>query len=330
MLPYTLDNHFSYGYGETPFDTNARSLQRPLWCSYSRAQREPLSFNQEVALTAGLLADSAASLHRKPVVLLSGGMDSEVVVQGCITAGIDFETITFRFKHGLNGHELKHVEEAVRKYGVKHSYFDIDIHAWLKTIEFEDLFYGSQATSINLLPHMLLMNHVWGSNGMPILGNGDVYLENENDSWNYVELEYILAWFRHAVRFGILGGIGFFQHTPELTLSMLREPRIQRLGQQNDEYANRLYDTSKFVKYGIYRKHWPEFTMRPKLGGHEMVKELYAKREKELMHCVEPWLQKFVVPYDDFRAGMELIGTAYQPDAIVVPLRMQDQARAEN
>lgn len=323
MHPHTLDTHFAYGYGGAPFDCSLRTKDTPLWCTYSRATREPKSFEDEVTVVAGILSEEAGHLKRKPIVLLSGGMDSEVVLRGCLAAGIEFEAITFRFKNGLNNHELVHVAAAVAKYGIKHSYYDIDIVAWLKTSEFEDLFHGAMAGSINLLPHMKLMNHIWFElNGMPVLGNGDLYLENEG-GWNYVELEYMLGWFRHAVRFGVLGGIGFFQHTPEIVLAMMREPKILKLGHNEDEYANRMYETSKFVKYGIYRKFWPDFNLRPKLGGHEMVKNLYLKREAELLSDREVWDQKFIVSYDDFRAQLEPTGTACR-QAVALQLLQTD------
>ncbi len=329
MLPFTLDDHFAYGYaGSAPFDCSKRDT---LWCTYSRAKREPETFDKEVTRVAGILAEEASLRKRKLIVMLSGGMDSEIVLKGCVAAGIDFETISFRFKHQLNSHELVHVERAKKKYGAKHSYFDIDIHEWLKTEELEELFHGSMAGSLNLLPHMKLMNHIWFElNGMPVLGNGDVYLENKSGKWNYVELEYMLAWFRHAIRFGILGGIGFFQHTPEITLSLLRDPRIQRLGRDEDTYANKAYDSSKFIKYAIYRKIWPDLLMRPKLGGHEMVKELYLNRERELLKSRNVWDQKFLVPYDDFRSQMEPTGRAYLQHESEQALRTDSRMTAES
>jgi Queuosine biosynthesis protein QueC len=313
MLPYTLDRHFTFGYGSGIFNPEDRSHKNKLWCAYTRVERDPEAFDLEVVRVAGLLADEAVARNRKLFVFLSGGMDSEVVVKACMKAGIEFEAITFRFANGLNSHEMRFVERFVKRTGIKHRYYDMNVLEWIKTSELEDLFHGSQAASLTLLPHMKLMNHVWFElNGLPVLGNGDMYLENCSGSWNYIELEYMLSWYRHAIRFGVLGGIGFFQYTPEVSLAMLREPRIARLGRNQDPYATKMYETSKFVKYAIYRRFWPDLEMRPKFGGHEMVADVFRDRAIELIDGKSCWTDKWKISYDDFRGMLEPDEQAYQ------------------
>lgn len=306
MQPYTLDDHFSFGYGEGLFNPAEKTIDTRLWCAYSKAKRQPGTFREEVAATAKLLSDQAKALNRTPVVLLSGGMDSEVVVKGFIDAGVPFETATFRFKNGLNSHELRFVEMFLIRHGLKSNYLDIDALTWIKEDEASRLFRESYCTSCGMISHMKLMNHVWENGGMPILGNGDVYLENLEGTWKYVELDYMLAWFRHAIHNGILGGIGFFQHTAEVTLAMLREPKIERLGMNKDPYATKLYQTSRFIKYDIYRKHYPDLAIRPKFGGQEMVLKEFKARTMELLEGRDVhFVEKFIIDYADLRAMME-------------------------
>ena len=306
MLPFTLDNHFSFGYGNGCFNPAEKIEEASLWCSYSRCSREPGTFREEVANTATMLSKQAAELGRTPTVLLSGGMDSEIVVKGFIDAGLPFEIATFRFKRGRNAHELRFVEAFSRRHGLKPRYLDIDALEWIKSNEAKQLFDESQCSSCAMLPHMKLMSNIWERGEMPILGNGDVYLENLNGTWNYVELDYMLAWFRHAIHNGILGGIGFFQHTPEVTLAMLREPKIERLGLNLDTYATKTYKTSRFIKYDIYRKHYPDLVLRPKFGGQEMVKEEFKARSEELLVGRKmPFVEKFVLDYAKLREALE-------------------------
>lgn len=321
MVPYTLDNHFTFGYGNTLFDPKEKSSENQLWCKYSRASREPMSFRAECVQTAKIISEQAERLGRKPIIGLSGGLDSEVVVEAFIEAGVDFEILTFRFKNNLNSHELRFVHAFCQRHKLKPKYLDIDIHEWAYSEECKNLFNESQAASMNLLPHMKLMNHIWFElRGLPVLGNGDLYLENISGSWKYVELEYMLSWFRHAVNNGILGGIGFFQHTPEVVLSMLHEPKIKRLGRDLDAYATKAYKTSRFVKYGIYRQHWPALLMRPKFGGQEMVEDLFKTRTDELLEGrADRFIDKFVLSYDELRSMIEPNGTAYLLDEVQGP-----------
>ncbi len=322
MLPYTLDDHFAFGYGAGTFNPADKSPAAPLWCTYSRCSREPLSFPDECVEVAKLIGQKAAALNRPIYVCLSGGMDSEVVVKSFLRAKVPFTAITFRFHGGLNAHEIRFVTRFITAHRVKHRFFDINILSWIKSNEAEEMFHGAQTASLNLLPHMKLMNHIWFDlGGVPVLGNGDVYLENlGTDGWRYVELEYMLSWFRHAIRMQILGGIGFFQFTPEVTLAMLREPKFERLGMNRDEYATRAYETSKHIKYAVYRRYWPDLTIRPKFGGQELVEEQYKARTAELLaDRTDTFIDKFVLPYSDLRAMLEPAGSAYLLDEALPP-----------
>lgn len=306
MLPFTLDDHFAFGYGDGLFNPDDKTEEGKLWCTYSRAQQQPGSFKDECVRAATVLSSQISALQREPALMLSGGMDSEVVVKAFIEAGVPFSVWTFRFKHNLNAHELRFVEAFAKRHGFKVNYLDIDVLPWIETDECKRLFDESYCSSVTMLPHMKLMNHVWELGFSPVLGNGDVYLENMDGVWKYVELDYMLAWFRHAIRHKILGGIGFFQHTPEVTLAMLREPKIERLGENTDPYATKMYKTSRFIKYDIYRKHWPDLLIRPKFGGQELVKEQFTARTLELLSGrAVPFIDKFVLSYSDFRGALE-------------------------
>lgn len=305
MLPHTLDKHLSFGYGPGIFNPEDKSSENQLWCAYSRAKAAPEGFVQECTRTARLISEQCKAIGRRPIIGLSGGMDSEVTVKSFLAAGVDFDILTFRFEDGLNEHEMKFVRDFCGRHGLVPKYLDIDIKSWAPSEDAKRIFDQSQAFS--MLPHMKLMNHIWFElGGAPVLGNGDIYFENVDASWKYVELEYMLAWFRHAIKNGILGSIAFFQHTPEVMLSMLREPRIERLGLNKDVYATRIYETSRFIKYSIYKKYWPDLLMRPKFGGQEMVEELYANCAARFLSGRQMlYNDKVMIPYDALRSMLE-------------------------
>jgi len=332
MLPYTLDDHFTFGYGSGLFNPGEKSVDARLWCGYTRSTREPGSFKEECVNTARLIGARAAELNRPVYVCLSGGMDSEVVVKAFLAAEVPFTTITFRFNGGLNSHELRFVNRFVARHQLKHVFFDMSILDWIKSDEAADMFHGAQAAAFSLMPHMKILSHVWFElGGLPVLGNGDIYLENGDEGWKYVELEYMLSWFRHAIRFRILGAIGFFQFTPEITLAMLRDPRIERLGRNVDSYANKIYQTSRFIKYSIYRTHWPDLAMRAKYSGQEFVKEEYEERAAELLaQRSDQFIDKFQLDYVSFRAMLEPDETAYLAGVAQQPLHKVDRTPFES
>lgn len=307
MLPFTLDDHFSYGYGDGVFNPQDKAPGN-FWCKYSRCTREPLSFKAECIETAKLIYEHAELQKRNVVLFLSGGLDSEVMVKAFIAAEVPFKTITFKYSEDLNSHEISYVEAFVAKNNLQsvHTFFDIDFPAWINSDDVPRLFTESYASDSGTLPHLALMDHVWRTGGLPVLGNGDVYLEKIEGKWMYVELEYMLGWFRYAVTKRIHGAIGFFQFTPEITLAMLREPKIERLGNGQDKLANSVHSTSRYIKYQVYLKHWPELAMRQKFHGAEKVGRFFSALDSRLLHALpERYNDRFILSYAEFKEMLE-------------------------
>jgi hypothetical protein len=292
MLPYTLDNHFAFGYGDKSFNINDASPNLNFQCSYTRAKYMPDNFKDECIKTAIDLAKSAKAINRTPVILLSGGMDSHVVVKSFIEAGIDFHTVTNRFLRNLNDQETYYVEKLKNDHKFSHAYVNMDVEKFLLSEEAASMAEASLCAYPQMLPTMKLMQHTWNQGGMPILGNGDFYavrhinptwrLHNINAvkyEWQYIEYEYILAWFRYAIKNNILGGLGFFQHNPEIALSMGIEDYIVNMISGTDEGKQ----STRSSKYEVYKKYWPEFENRQKFHGGEKISGLCDMIRKNIL-----------------------------------------------
>jgi hypothetical protein len=292
MLPYTLDNHFTFGYNSGIFNLQDASPTVDFSCSYTRANYMPISFKEECIKTALILSEEARKLKRQPVILLSGGLDSHVVVKAFEESGAKFHTATTRFAKQFNEHELIYVEQLKYQLNLSHEYLDVDTETWLLSDEAMYMADQSLCAYPQMLPTMKLMKHVWDQGGMPILGNGDFYairninpewrLHNSSASkykWDYVEYEYILAWFRFAIQNNIVGGLGFFQHNPEIALSMGIEDYIVNMisGTDNGKQSTRS------SKYQVYKKYWPDFQNRQKYHGGEKISGLCDMIRKNIL-----------------------------------------------
>ena len=97
------------------------------------------------------------------------------------------------------------------------------------------------------------------------MGDGDAYIEPCSGTWEFIGREYLTVFFKHARRCGIDGGLYFFQHTPEVLLSALREPSLQAIISGSDALANRLLASTRYIKYRAYRRYWPDLEPRPKI-----------------------------------------------------------------
>jgi hypothetical protein len=292
MLPYTLDNHFTFGYDSGIFNLEDASPLAEFTCNYTRATYIPETFKEECLNTARSLSESAKALGRTPVVMLSGGLDSQVVVKAFAEIGSNYHTATTRFAHGHNDHELVYVEKLKQQHSFSHDYLDIDMESWLLSEEAMYMADQSLCAYPQMLPTMKLMQHIWDQGGMPILGNGDFYairyinpvwrLHDFNApkyEWQYVEYEYILAWFRYAIKNNIVGGLGFFQHNPEIALSMGIEDYLTNVITGTDEGKQ----STRSSKYEVYKAYWPEFENRQKFHGGEKISGLCDMVRKNIL-----------------------------------------------
>lgn len=291
-LPYTIDDHFIFGYNNIPFSNKSNVANDEFFCRYSRCEREPRNFKEECIQTAVNSHKQAASIDREVYIFLSGGLDSEVVVKAFLDAGLKFKTISFRFTDNMSLHEEKYIDKFVSQHNLDHNYYEIDPQ-WLTSEE--AALYCKQSVCIRseMLPHMKLMKHVWDNlNGFPVLGNGDLYVSKEINpqwltqdrslpkyQWLYIEYEYIVAWFRFAIENKILGAIGFFQQNPYIVLSMIKEPIMQKCF--NDEMPYKL--SCRSSKSVVYKKYWPDLLNRMKYHGGEKVSGICLELNRNLV-----------------------------------------------
>ena len=307
-LPYTVDNHFIFGYNNIPFSTKTDCVHDKFFCQYSKCDRVPENFKRECIRTALEVFGQAMTLKRTPYIFLSGGLDSEVVVKAFLDAGLEFKTISFRFINGLSSHEEFYIDTFVNVHGLDHSYYDIDSH-WLLSKEASMFCEQSTCIRSEMLPHMKLMKHVWDDlTGFPILGNGDLYVSKEISKqwllkdrslpkyeWMYIEYEFIVAWFRFAIANNILGSIGFFQHNPYIVLSMIKEPIMQQC--ITDELVYKL--SSRSTKTVVYKKYWRDLMNRTKFGGSEQITGLCVDLNRKLFNMYYSG-NKWTVPIKEF------------------------------
>jgi hypothetical protein len=292
-----LDENFSYGYDSGLY--NLRISKDSIFnCYYKQAKYLPSSFKDECIKVAIKTSDYAKTQNRIPIILLSGGADSEVVVRSFIDSGRSFVAVTNIFEKKLNFHEIEYVLRFQKKHKFDLEFVNIDIEKWLLSEESLMMAEESKCLRPEMLPTMKLMHDIYFKmNGIPVLGNGDFYVSKDLDmtarlkynqikyKWNYVEFEYILAWMRYAVQKKIIGSINFFQQTPEIVLSMAMHPRMKNLFSEQPIGKH----SSRSTKYLIYNDSWNDVEPRIKFHGGEKISGLCDYLRKTILnkkyHC---------------------------------------------
>jgi hypothetical protein len=292
-----LDENFSYGYNNDLY--NLRSAESIFQCHYKKAIYLPVSFREECVRVCNKISHYADSQVRVPIILFSGGLDSEIVIRAFIDSEKPFRIVVNRFLNDFNSHEIFYVEKFLKSHNLTAEYIDIDVESWLESDEALRMAEISKCPYSEMLPTMKLIDYVYTQlNGIPVLGNGDFYASIIEGKWMYVEFEYILSWMRYCVEKNIIGAINFFQQTPEIVLAMGRDPLISKTIQ--DGFKPNLRST----KYMIYQKYWNDVEIRQKFNGAEKIQTLCDKINNTHLIKYSDYKSKWTMPLDEFLSIM--------------------------
>ncbi len=271
-LQLSYQNQFQFGYNREAFNFR-KTPDDVWWVDYGKCHRPTLSFREECFKTAKLIE---ANAQGEIVLLLSGGIDSEVMLQSFLHEKIKFKVAIMQFENDLNEHDVHFAKRHCDKYSIKPYIFKLDLVKFWH----DNLFtYADPVYSVSpqVLPHMWLVDQI---DGYPVMGSGECLLVKrrpfdyipgvspyEHDDWRLFEKEKIASWYRHLIVRDREGCMGFFQYNPEIILSFLVDPFVKRL--TNSEIVGKLSSASS--KHLIYSQHF-ELEIRDKHSGFEKVK----------------------------------------------------------
>jgi len=257
----TYKNHFQFGYNKEYF--NNRKSPNDIWnVKYGRCESQPLNFREECIRAVKLIRKST---EKDIYVLLSGGVDSEIVARSFIEANIPITCLIGRFNDDMNKHDISYAFDFCNHYNQSYMVIDINIYDFWK----KDLYkYASISKCIS--PQLLLP--MWLSDqvdGYTIIGAGECYMiQNSDCEFELWEKEKIASWYRHFIINNKEGCPGFFQYTPELILSFITDDIINNI-EDKHEGCSTYYEKNK-----IYHHYWEDLKKRPIYTGFEKFKEL--------------------------------------------------------
>ena len=279
----TYMNHIKFGYNSKNFAFRKNASDR-WFAKYGRCKRKPHNFHDECLETARLIA---AQTNEPIFVLFSGGVDSEVTLRSFHEAQIQVTAAILRFKHDLNIHDISWAIIICEQLNIPYKIFDLDILDFWRE-KADQYANATYCVSPQLLSTMWLIDQI---PGYPVMGSAECLLvknnceisdlKNESNSktqWKLLEKEKIAAWYRHFIVRKKNGCPGFFQYTPEIMLSYLKDPFVQKLI-NNQIQGETSTETSKLK---IYQQHFPLIN-RPKYTGFEKLKNQDFEYRKRLL-----------------------------------------------
>lgn len=300
MFDYTQNNHFRFGFNGQLYSKKL-SHHDSWWAEYGPGVKPAVgSFKQECLRAVDLIHNSTSETV---CLLLSGGIDSEVMLRSFVEDGRSFSVLIVQFDDELNAFDTKYALQACSELGVKPVVRNLNILKFLASREAFRLAEVSQCHFPGFVAQMKMSEF---SEGMPILGSGDCLLKKHlpegyipyvddypKSHWYLEEKEAAAGLFRYFMNSEIPAVPTFFQYTPELMLAYLQDPLVAKL--VNDQFTHQM--DSNHIKLSLYQKHF-QLKERPKFTGYELMMPFVEQMARLYKAKSNSSSQVFCTPYE--------------------------------
>ena len=204
MFEYTCDNHFNY-----------KTVK------HGTIKRDLMSWREECKNVAQQLYDKHGN---DLVVMLSGGVDSEIVLLSFLACGITPRVAMLRYENSLNSHDLSYAYQRCSSKEIIPEIIDVNVNKFFKN-SLLDFAIETKITSPQINLHAYYFDKI---DGIPIIGAGENFLVQGFDRKVYdQEDEYLLRYSRYFINKRRECIPAFFQYTPEVMLSFLVKSSVR-------------------------------------------------------------------------------------------------------
>ncbi len=301
MFNYTQNNHVKFGYDGSLY--NERETKTSvLWCGFGGCSRQANSFRDECIKTA---REISLSTNEKIYVLLSGGMDSEIVLRSFLLADLEVNAISVEFSELENQHDLNWAKTFCKINKVDHTILTLNIKKEWDSIVRN---YGLQTkcTSPQFSTLMWLIDKV---PGFPVLGSGDSAIKRVECTNNFYfhEYENYLCLYKFMFKKNIHGIPAFLQYSPELMYSFFTHPIL--LDYINGKARRDKILSIKKYKSKIYGHSFPDLIERLPFNGYEYLSDLDFKYRSFLEDSLPGAGQRISFEYQNFVDSLRANGT---------------------
>jgi hypothetical protein len=229
------------------------------------ADIKPVSYYSALKQNAQIMRDSFSEPFD---VLLSGGIDSEVVVRTFKELGITHNTFIFRYEDNLNIRDINSSIQICEALNIPYKIIDFNLSK----------FYKNDAISIfekTLVPNVASLSRIkWLEylDNIPVFGEGEPYWKRNlggdysvKSSWSFhlTEREMFISLNSHYINRPIIGE--WYQYTPYIMMSFFQETLIKDL--LEDKLIGK--QSSLSSRLPLHRQFWPDIVEKSKLTGYE-------------------------------------------------------------
>ena len=303
MFEYTRDNYFQWGtepgrtFGPAPTDPDRARF----WFDLKTAAPVGMSLREasiETALTIGEMTLSK-SVNKRPLLFISGGIDSEAMMVAFKLAGVAYDAVVFEYDYEMNRFEVERAEQLCAHHGVpliRHRINPYRVWAtmpiWMEQFRLE-----SSILYLCLEGISAFLDRFQVFGGIPMW---EVVDDRLNLMYKPAYLARDMAW----IGWGLPSISYFHMYSPEQLRAWVDHPVMQAWSKQ---IAGTGIRTHEKIKQLVYQIEFPELTMsRPKLSGEENFWNLSRDLWKHRWAANRPYNQSFRMPLNEVREKLGL------------------------
>jgi len=235
------------------------------------------------------------------VLLLSGGLDSEVVLHSFLSIGVKPKVIIFKYENNLNLHDINYAYRICAARQIVPIVKEVNVLRFFET----ELPSYAKVSGISSPQLNFLLYNAFHVDGIPIISAGENYLSRKIGGREVYDVEeeklarmydFFLAKNRESIP-------AFFQYTPELMVSFLQRESVYHWV---ETAKSRRYINIKKVKCSFITE---EFDVEPrgKLTGFELL-DKDDKKQRDILEQTYENREQWTEFTDYIRSfGIELL-----------------------
>jgi hypothetical protein len=265
-------------------------LEKQFSVKFNPCTRTPQSWSVEVNNTAKSIA---ASTNKPLYVLMSGGIDSEMVARSFISNNIKFKALTLKHKQQTNYHDTWWADEFCSKHNISQEVLELDLYQFDDMIE-KYITQGYKSTNIYHYMQLFLLEQLENLGGFGVGGAGEqIYYTIDNEIHLRINPSYTLGrqWCKNNNAWHQLW---FSLDNPEIYASYLQIDIVDFLLQRPEYFKS--HHGASTEKILVLHREWPEMKKRNKFSGFEKIQVQYRIPKENSLKMRFPELQDLCMP----------------------------------
>ena len=260
-----INNWMSYSFDDGPIFGPKLKRDAIFKLHFNASQVKTLHYYDALEYNAKMVAEN----FRGPFdVLLSGGIDSEIVVRMNHRLGIKQNVYTFRLENDYNIRDVNSAQSICDSMNIKLNIIDWNLQRWIEN----DAYDVYQKTFSPIIERMVRFEWFKYFDNVIVMGEGEPYwrreLEGNYDQKSQWHLYWVEDYFMSSIYAKLTGQtvIGeWYNYTPEVVKSFHNLPIVKKL--LNDELIGKVSCWSSRTE--IHKDLFPAIEHKIKLVGYE-------------------------------------------------------------